>query len=340
MGKMKPTRSIVNFFSFVAFFPQLVAGPIERARHLLPQFSVARKFDYSIARSGGKLILIGFFKKICVADSLALLVDAAYGNPEYYSGFPMFVATIFFAFQIYCDFSGYSDIAIGTARILGFDIMTNFRAPYFAKSLTEFWRRWHISLSTWFRDYVYIPLGGSRVGNYKMMSNIFITFILSGLWHGANWTYIAWGAIHGIFLIVEKLFFKTGIMQKSVIKDGLSTIFTFLIICFAWIFFRSNTISDAYYIITHMFSDISDLTNITTILFKFKTMGLKVIGMKMTLFFFIVFLVMEASILSKGLMKIFEKHSIVRWTVYFFLLILIIISASRIEAENFIYFQF
>ena len=187
--KINATNNIIAFFAFVSFFPQLVAGPIERAKNLLPQFCKPRVFDYEFALSGCKLILIGLFKKMVIADSLSIVVDMIYANPADYLGLPTLIATVFFAFQIYCDFSGYSDIAIGLAKdFLGFKLMLNFETPYFSKSLSEFWRRWHISLSSWFRDYVYIPLGGSRVSETKVSFNIMVTFLLSGLWHGANWT--------------------------------------------------------------------------------------------------------------------------------------------------------
>ena len=205
-GKINANKDIISFFAFVAFFPQLVAGPIERAKNLLPQFLKERKFNYDFAISGCRLILIGLFKKMVIADNLSVVVDAIYANPTDFLGFPSLIATIFFAFQIYCDFSGYSDIAIGIARLLGFKLMTNFKTPYFSKSLTDFWRNWHISLSSWFKDYVYIPLGGGKMSEKRIYLNIMITFLLSGFWHGANWTFIIWGAIHGIGLILEKKF--------------------------------------------------------------------------------------------------------------------------------------
>lgn len=337
--KMRPTNDILSFFTFVAFFPQLVAGPIERAKHLLPQFSKSRKFDYDIARRGGQLILLGFFKKIVIADSLAILVDAVYNNPDNYTGFPMIVATVFFAFQIYCDFSGYSDIAIGLANILGFDLMTNFRTPYFSKSLTEFWRRWHISLSTWFRDYVYIPLGGSRVKSYRVNINIFITFLLSGLWHGANWTFIIWGGIHGLFLIIEKYVLKAT-KKNYLLKSWLSIIYTFIIVCFAWIFFRSNNVADAFYIINHLFSDMSSWSNFTEMSLKFRGMGLTLSDLTSTLIFLFILISMETIMIFSKLKMYLEKQNIIRWSVYIFLLISIITKAAENEAGNFIYFQF
>ncbi len=202
--KLEPTRSILQFMAFVSFFPQLVAGPIERATRFLPQFSNLKTFDYQRTVGGLRLVLWGFFKKVVIADNMGVVVNALYAQPENYPGWPMLLGAVLFAFQIYADFSGYSDIAIGLGRMLGFDLMTNFRKPYFSKSLTEFWHRWHISLSTWFRDYVYIPLGGNRKGRFRTDLNLLVTFVLSGLWHGASFTFVIWGFVHGLSLIAEK----------------------------------------------------------------------------------------------------------------------------------------
>lgn len=249
-GKIKPTRNMLAFFSFVAFFPQLVAGPIERAKHLLPQFFVTHKFNYRFARTGLLLMAFGLFKKMVIADRLGILVNQVYNDPESYGGGALVVATIAFAFQIYCDFSGYSDIAIGAARTLGFDLMKNFDAPYFSKSITEFWRRWHISLSTWFRDYVYIPLGGSRKKELRVYTNLFIVFLVSGLWHGAAITFVIWGAIHGLFIVVEKAMSNHGlkVSRKGLLGTLVFIPLTFVIASFAWIFFRANSTADALYV--------------------------------------------------------------------------------------------
>jgi len=206
--KFIPTRNVIAFFAFVSFFPQLVAGPIERASTLLPQFFKKRSFNYAFAADGMRQMLWGFFKKMVVADNCAQIVDTIFKNPEVYNGPTLWVAIILFSFQIYCDFSGYSDIAIGTAKLFGFDLMTNFKVPYFARDIGEFWRRWHISLTTWFRDYVYIPLGGSRGTIRKTLINVIIVFVVSGFWHGANWTFIFWGFLNAVLflpLIVFKL---------------------------------------------------------------------------------------------------------------------------------------
>ncbi len=201
-GKTPVQNHLGIFAVYVSFFPQLVAGPIERSRHLLPQFYVEHKFSYDRIKYGLQQMLWGFFKKVVIADRLAIVVDGVYNNLDDYSGISLLIATIFFAFQIYCDFSGYSDIAIGSARVMGFELIDNFKRPYFSKSISEFWRRWHISLSTWFRDYLYIPLGGNRVVKWRWYYNLFITFLVSGFWHGANWTFLVWGGLHGAYLII------------------------------------------------------------------------------------------------------------------------------------------
>ncbi|AXT55051.1 MBOAT family protein [Aquimarina sp. MMG015] len=246
--KLGPTRDFISFAAFVSFFPQLVAGPIERATHLLPQFLEKRKYTRESISYGIKLIIWGFFLKLVVADRTAIYVNSVYNNVEYHDGLSLVFATILFAFQIYGDFAGYSLIAIGTAKLFGFDLMTNFKRPYFSTSIHEFWNRWHISLSTWFRDYLYIPLGGNRVGRYRWFFNLFITFLISGLWHGAKWTFVIWGAINGIYLIIEIL--CNGKRRKGVFN----VISTFCFISFAWIFFRANSVGDAFYIINKIFT--------------------------------------------------------------------------------------
>lgn len=260
--QLEPTKDALAFFTFVAFFPQLVAGPIERASHLLPQFYKTYKFNYNQVKSGLLLMAFGLFKKMVVADRLAILVNQVYNNPQDYHGYETIVATFFFAFQIYCDFSGYSDIAIGIARTMGFDLMKNFDSPYFSKSITEFWRRWHISLSTWFRDYVYIPLGGSRNGKHRTYFNLFAVFLISGLWHGAAMTFVIWGAIHGLIIVLEKAFSKyrkiaysnLKLHRQSFSNNLFFSSITFFIVCVAWVFFRANTFSDAMIIINNSFN--------------------------------------------------------------------------------------
>ncbi|AXT59931.1 MBOAT family protein [Aquimarina sp. AD10] len=242
-GKLKPTSNFIAFATFVSFFPQLVAGPIERATNLIPQFLTTRKFTYKTFSYGIKLMIWGFFLKLVVADRAAIYVNAVYNNIDNHDGLSFIAATVLFAFQIYGDFAGYSLIAIGTSKLFGFDLMTNFKRPYFSTSVSEFWTRWHISLSTWFRDYLYIPLGGNRVKKPRWLFNLFITFLISGLWHGANWTFVVWGGLNGVYLILEVLFLKK--KRKGILNIGI----TFILINFAWIFFRANTINDAFFII-------------------------------------------------------------------------------------------
>jgi D-alanyl-lipoteichoic acid acyltransferase DltB (MBOAT superfamily) len=255
--QIEPTTNVISFFTFVSFFPQLVAGPIERASHLLPQFLTKRNFNYDFAVSGVQLIVWGLFKKMVIADNSAIIVQGIFASYESQSPISLIIGMLLFAFQIYCDFSGYSDIAIGTGRLFGFDLMTNFKFPYLSKSISEFWKRWHISLSTWFRDYLYIPLGGSKVSEGKALRNIFIVFIVSGFWHGANWTFIVWGFIHALLYI--PMFLKS--KSKAVVskdptnfKNILNGLFIFTFVCFAWVYFRSDTVTDATSYIFNIFN--------------------------------------------------------------------------------------
>ncbi|MBI2824164.1 MAG: MBOAT family protein [Planctomycetia bacterium] len=253
--RMHATTSAIDYFAFVTFFPQLVAGPIERAYRLLPQFETTRRFDPAMATDGCRQMLWGFFKKMAIADNLAIAVDTCYRNPGAHSGPQMAFATICFAFQIYCDFSAYSDIATGTGKLFGIQLMRNFAYPYFSQTIGEFWRRWHISLSTWFRDYVFIPLGGSRTTAARTAQNILATFTLSGIWHGASWNFLIWGAINGLGVLPTALRKSHVIIRAHDTPGGESlipspvTLFrmlrTFLIICLGWVFFRAATIHDA-----------------------------------------------------------------------------------------------
>ena len=253
--QLKPTTNLVSFFTFVSFFPQLVAGPIERATHLLPQFLIKRSFDYATAVTGVQLIIWGLFKKMVIADNSAIIVQGIFSNYESQSPLSLIMGMLLFAFQIYCDFSGYSDIAIGTGRLFGFDLMTNFKFPYLSKSISEFWKRWHISLSTWFRDYLYIPLGGSKVSQAVALRNIFIVFLVSGFWHGANWTFIIWGLIHALLYI--PMFIKSKKKERVFVpawRNTINGIFIFTFVCFAWVYFRSDTVTDATNYIVNIFN--------------------------------------------------------------------------------------
>jgi alginate O-acetyltransferase complex protein AlgI len=260
--KLEPTKDFAAFAAFVSFFPQLVAGPIERATHLLPQFYKRRQFDYSKAVDGMRQILWGLFKKIVIADNCAEYANLIFNNSTDYSGSILVLGALFFTFQIYCDFSGYSDIAIGTSRLFGFNLIRNFNSPYFSRDIAEFWRRWHISLSTWFRDYLYIPLGGSHGGTWIKIRNTFIIFIVSGFWHGANWTFIVWGALNAVYFLPLLLFNKNRTYLDIVaqgklfpsLKESLKMLGTFSLTVLAWIFFRADNISHAISYLTKIFS--------------------------------------------------------------------------------------
>jgi D-alanyl-lipoteichoic acid acyltransferase DltB (MBOAT superfamily) len=256
---------------YVMFYPQLVAGPIERPQNLLHQLREEHRFDYQRVTDGLKLMAWGFFKKVVVADHLSVIVGRVYSHPNQHTGPALTIATVAFAFQIYADFSGYSDIAIGAARVMGVKLMTNFRRPYLAKSIAEFWSRWHISLSTWFRDYLYIPLGGNRVAAWRWQTNLMITFLVSGLWHGANWTYVIWGALNGLYLVAalwtsrlrRTVWTAIGGSAHSPIGGALSCGATFAMTCFAWIFFRAESLHDALYIVGHLTAGLSHYVHIS-----------------------------------------------------------------------------
>lgn len=259
-GKLAPTKDIIEFFAYVCFFPQLVAGPIERATNLLPQFQKSRTFNYEQAADGIRQILWGLFKKIVVADRCAVIVDGIFNAYQTKSGSDLLLGAIFFSFQIYGDFSGYSDIAIGTSKLFGIKLMRNFNVPYFSRDIAEFWRRWHISLTTWFRDYLYIPLGGSRCSKPKIVRNTFIIFLVSGLWHGANWTFLAWGAYHAILFLPLIISGKnrkyTDIVASNrvipTVSEMLKILFTFSLVVIGWIIFRSDTIGQAWEYMSRM----------------------------------------------------------------------------------------
>jgi len=338
-GKIEPQKHLGIFAVYVSFFPQLVAGPIERAKNLIPQFLKEHKFDYARVTDGMKLMLWGFFKKLVIADRLAIFVNLIYNNPTEHSGLLLILATVFFAFQIYCDFSGYSDIAIGAAQIMGFNLMDNFKRPYHSKSPSEFWKRWHISLSSWFKDYLYIPLGGNRVSIPRWYFNISVVFLLSGLWHGANWTFIAWGALHGFYLLFgsatynirSKIVRKIGLIKKPKVYKAICIVFTFILVNIAWIFFRANSISDAIYILTHLFSNLS-LANIT--------IGLGLSGLIVAIGS-IIFMEVVHAMQEHFRMRTFLSNKTVwlRWAVYS-ILILSILLFGVFKQVKFIYFQF
>jgi len=259
-GRQRAERDFVVFATYVMFFPQMVAGPIERPQNLLGQFRENHSFNHELVASGLKRIAWGFFKKLVIADRLALYVNDVYAAPQNFTGLQLTLATFFFAYQIYCDFSGYSDIAVGSARVLGFRLMENFRTPYAAASVGEFWRRWHISLSTWFRDYLYVPLGGSKGSLARQTTSVLVTFAASGLWHGANWTYVVWGLINGCYVVIERftggtrdaMFRTLGLGGGPSVRRFTAILGTFGLTCVAWIFFRAKNLEDAWFILTHL----------------------------------------------------------------------------------------
>jgi len=321
-------KHLGRYALYVSFFPQLVAGPIERAERLLPQFVRESRIDFDRLRSGAVLIAWGLFKKMVIADRLAQYVDIVYAAPHAYSGSTLLLATYFFAFQIYCDFSGYSDIAVGAARILGYDLMQNFCRPYFADSIAEFWRRWHISLSTWFRDYLFIPLGGSRTTAAKWVRNVLIVFLLSGLWHGANWTFVVWGALHGALYLFERKI-SNGRVSSSASKRGwkfVRILITFHLVLFAWVFFRAATIGKAFSILGRI------VTHMTEPLYS----GPSGVTMALSLAGIGILLVVQAQQASG---RSLSAHSVVvRWAVYAGLVFGI--SIFGVGTRAFIYFQF
>ena len=287
-GEVKSERNFFFYALFVSFFPQLVAGPIERPNNLIPQLREPKPFNRGDAIKGAKHMIVGFFKKVCVADTLAVYVNSVYNNAEEATGIGVIIATLLFALQIYCDFSGYTDIAIGCSRIMGIRLMQNFDHPYRAASVKEFWARWHISLSSWFRDYLYIPLGGNRKGEVRRYLNLMIVFLVSGLWHGAAWTFVIWGGIHGVYQVVgsltrsprNRLLSRIGLSEHSVAVLCVRRVITFLLVSFAWIFFRANSLSDARILLARLFTAEGWQTPIAD---SISQMGLTLLPILMTL---------------------------------------------------------
>jgi len=336
--KLAPTRSALTFFTFVSFFPQLVAGPIERAGNLLPQFGRQPRFSYDSATAGLKLMLWGFFKKMVIADQLAVGVNAVYGQPESYSGLMVLLATFAFGYQIYCDFSGYSDIAIGTAMLFGIRLMTNFRTPYFALSIRDFWQRWHISLSTWFRDYLFIPLGGSRVPKVKWIRNVLITFTVSGLWHGAAITFVLWGLFHGVMYAVEKA--VSPLLKIPLkIKRFSGWLFTFFAVNLAWLLFRAENKEHLSLLLQKIFRWESPVVSEWHELFL--TGGVLNETSRMMILAFPLFLLIEYFIRSMSFDRLLSGSPVaVRWGFYYLLLMMILFLGVLNSAPEFIYFQF
>ncbi len=348
-GRQKAEKRFGIFALYVMFYPQLVAGPIERPQNLLPQFDEKKVFLYDRVVSGLKLMLWGFFKKLVIADRLAIIVDLVFNNPYRFPGPILIIGTVFFAFQIFCDFSAYSDIAIGAARVMGFNLMKNFDRPYAARSMRDFWRRWHISLTSWFTDYIYIPLGGSRVSVPRWYLNVFLVFLASGLWHGAKWTFVAWGALHGFYIIFglatktlrDKISGFVGLTQWPKLAAGLKILTVFCLSSFAWIFFRAGNFTDAFYIISHLFSGFGAALHWPALKAMLLSVGL---GRETLLVIFssltLLELVQYWNAKFHGVIGwISNQSAIIRWGVYYSLIALIFFFGV-FESRQFIYFQF
>lgn len=329
--KVKNENHFGYYALFVSFFPQLVAGPIERTSHLLPQFKQNHKFSWENLEIGIKQMIWGFFMKLVIADRLALYVQPVYNNLDLHNGTTIAIATIFFSFQIYCDFAGYSNIAIGASRIMGYDLMENFKRPYFAENIAEFWHRWHISLSTWFRDYLYIPLGGNRNGLIRTNLNLLLTFIVSGIWHGANWTFLIWGGLHGFLQIVQKHFNK---LKPKIVRINSSIlklsriVFTFTFVSFTWIFFRASSVGDSYLAIKKIFTSFG-MPFIDATTFFFGLIGLT---------FLLTYEFMNEFFPTK--MKFYSHSSPIVSGLGYSLLLLMVLLIGVFDESQFIYFQF
>lgn len=338
--QLSTTKDLISFLAFVSFFPQLVAGPIERASNLLPQFERPRVFDNKKAKDGLRQILWGLIKKVVIADTLAVQVDLIFDAPTYAStpGITLIIGAIFFAFQIYCDFSGYSDIGIGTARLFGFSLMRNFAYPFFSRNIGEFWQRWHISLSTWFRDYIFIPLGGSKVSKAIHIRNIIVTFVLSGFWHGANWTFIIWGLLNGLYYLPQIVSKGKGKYSEIVainkkfptIKEFFQMVSTFSLVVFAFIFFRSDSISRFYNFITNI--GINFKLNPQILLTWLQSTSL----ISIVLLIFIEWIQRK----KQHVLQIETLHRYSRWTIYIISMVIFVYLGQFNSNQQFIYFQF
>jgi D-alanyl-lipoteichoic acid acyltransferase DltB (MBOAT superfamily) len=359
-GHQKAERKFGILALYVLFYPQLVAGPIERPQNLIHQFTEEHSFDYKRVTDGLKLMLWGLFKKVVIADRLAHLANPVFDHPRDYQGPLLLLGTIAFAYQIYCDFSGYTDIAIGAARVMGFRLMKNFDTPYCSRSISEMWRRWHISLSTWFRDYLYISLGGNRVPRWRWFFNLFLTFVVSGFWHGANWTFIIWGGLHGLYLVfsiwTEKIRARIrhilGVDRVTFLEKFIQVSITFALVCFAWIFFRANNLPDAVYIGRHLFSGY-DPASLGLMMEQVRA----TLGANFQLKILLpdlnpaqILLIVTCEVLFLELVQLFQRRMsliqlvserpfTVRWSIYYGM-ILFVLLFGVFEQSKFIYFQF
>ncbi len=349
-GNQKAEKHFGLYALYVMFYPQLVAGPIERPQNVLPQFRVQHKINYENVTSGLKLMAWGLFKKMVIADRLALITDPIFNDPRFYPGISLILASVFFSFQIFCDFSGYSDIALGSARVMGFKLMSNFNRPYHSTSISEFWRRWHISLSSWFKDYLYIPLGGNKVTIPRWYFNLLFVFIVSGFWHGANWTFIIWGALHGIYLVFAIVFkpLATKISQWSKlnmfpkINYFVNTIITFGLVTVAWVFFRSDNLTNAICIIkgykNNLLSDVWKLISKGEINFGISGVDVSQIWLGILFIGIMEIIHIMQARYNLGVL-INSKPLVIRWMLYYSI-IFVIWSFGIYENKQFIYFQF
>lgn len=338
-GNIKAEKHFGYYATFVSFFPQLVAGPIERPDNLLPQLRKEKEFDYNKAVYGLKLMTVGFFKKIVVADNLAYYVDMVYNDLSYYQGFALVLAAFFFTIQIYCDFSGYSDIAKGSAKLLNIDLMDNFKTPYFSTTIKEFWSRWHISLSSWFKDYVYIPLGGNRCSKLRHYFNLLATFLVSGLWHGANITFVIWGGIHGLLQILEDIFHIKKNTKTYSFSWFIRVLLVFILMTFTWVFFRASNLHDALYIFRHMFDGITNLRSyIVSGLYSFGVKAPCLLTM-LAIYLIPLFIIDYINVKYDALTILNNKPMAIRYLAYFVLLLMILL-LHYVGEVNFIYFQF
>lgn len=336
-GEVKAERNFFKYATFVSFFPQLVAGPIERTGNLLPQIDGEHRFTYEKGAYGMRLMAWGFFKKLVIADNLAVYADAVFADVTEYHGFALVLAVFFFTIQIYCDFSGYSDIAIGVAKLFDIDLMTNFKSPYFSTSIKEFWRRWHISLSSWFRDYVYIPLGGNRVSKGRNMFNLLVTFTLSGLWHGAAFTYIVWGGLHGALQCVENLLFpgKKKEQSRNFIWWG-KVVIVFCLVSAAWCFFRAGSCKEALYVFAHMADGLTNpISYINVGVHAFDVASLKFILLPLLLLTVYDYVALD----KDPIQCIGNLPAVARKVLYVAFLLLMLLLAS-FNSQEFVYFQF
>jgi D-alanyl-lipoteichoic acid acyltransferase DltB (MBOAT superfamily) len=347
-GNQQPEKHFGIYALYVMFYPQLVAGPIERPQNILHQFHEVKKFDYNNMKEGLIMIAWGLFKKVVIADRLAMFVNQVYGNPFDYTGIPLIIGTVFFAFQIFCDFSGYSDIAIGSARCMGYNLMTNFDRPYMSTSISEFWRRWHISLSSWFRDYVYIPLGGNRVSKSRWYFNLLAVFVLSGIWHGANWTFVVWGLLHGLYLVGENEFYRVFPKlqdAKSRVTIFVKRVIVFTLVCIAWVFFRANNVGDAFHMIGNFFTGIPQqvrqiISNENFGRLKFLYVNQPAVELFVALLFLSIMMLVHSYQRKLSFDQwLGRKKPAARWAIYYGL-VLLFICFGVFNRSEFIYFQF